>query len=70
MANRPVSSTPLPPLKALSSARRPLAEIVASWAADLTPGKAPKQAIRGPLAWVRLDKVPELIAALAKEGYK
>jgi hypothetical protein len=43
---------------------------VQDWAKSLTPQNAPKAADKGPLAWVREKKVGELLAALAKEGYK
>lgn len=50
--------------------KRAVAEVITTWAGELTPQNAPKQEARGPLAWVRLDKVPELLALLAAEGYK
>ncbi len=50
--------------------RRTVQEVVADWAADLTPLNAPDQAVMGPLAWVRNCKVQELVAALSKEGIK
>jgi hypothetical protein len=43
-------------------------EILAKWAAGLTPSAAPKPADKGPLAWVRETKVPELLAELKKAG--
>lgn len=39
-------------------------EIIRAWAADLTPRHAPPQAAKGPLAWVRETKVPELLELL------
>lgn len=50
--------------------RRSVAEVIAEWAAGLTPRLAPPQAEKGPLAWVRETKAKELIALLAKEGHQ
>lgn len=44
--------------------------LVKDWAATLTPQNAPKQAVLGPLAWVRGEKVAELLQILEKAGYK
>lgn len=44
--------------------------IVQNWATELNTKNAPDPKHKGPLAWVRDEKVAELIAALGKAGYK
>lgn len=69
-APKPVGPAAIPASPPTSSARKPLAEIVLAWAADLNPAHAPPVGQKGPLAWVRGTKVPELLALLEKEGYR
>ena len=54
----------------LASARPSLEKIVRTWAAGLTLDKAPDPKVRGPLAWVRGEKLEELVRELAKAGYR
>lgn len=55
----------------IAPAAKPTAEqIVKAWAETLTPANAPDMKLKGPLAWVRDEKVKELVAALAAGGYK
>ena len=44
-------------------------QVIRAWAATLTPSNAPAQRHMGPLAWVRGEKVEELLNLLRKEGF-
>lgn len=46
------------------------ASIVKEWAATLLPANAPSPLQKGPLAWVRGEKVQELLAALKAAGIR
>lgn len=62
-----------PPVKApapASSFRQSVEGLVKDWAQTLTPQNAPDPKLCGPLAWVRGEKVKELIAILHKAGYR
>lgn len=50
--------------------RPTLEQVVKLWAADLIPQNAPKPKDKGSLAWVRDDKLPELLEKLKAGGYK
>lgn len=53
-----------------AAVKKSVSAIVAEWAETLRPQNAPDQRHMGPLAWVRGEKVKELIAALEAAGYK
>lgn len=44
--------------------------IVLEWAASLLPANAPSPLQKGPLSWVRGEKVQELLAALKAAGIR
>lgn len=61
---------PIAAPSAVAQNRKDLKTLVGEWAATLLPGNAPPPASMGPLAWVRTEKVPELLAILQKAGVK
>jgi hypothetical protein len=65
------SVKPVAQVSAVKPAAKPsLADLINHWAAGCTAAFAPKPSEVSALAWMRNTKVPELIAALAKAGYK
>ena len=57
------------PLQPAAQARKSAEQIIRAWAATLTPSNAPAQRHMGPLAWVRGEKVEELLNLLRKGGF-
>lgn len=66
-ATKPQGSLAAP--SAVAQAPR-LKTLVGEWAATLIPANAPPAAQRGALAWVREEKVQELLAMLEKAGIR
>ena len=57
------------PLQPAAQARKSAEQVIRAWAATLTPSNAPSPRHVGPLAWVRGEKVEELLNLLRKEGF-
>ena len=63
------SSRQSAPLQPAAQARKSPEQVIRAWAATLVPSNAPAQRHIGPLAWVRGEKVEELLNLLRKEGF-
>lgn len=61
---------PAAPSPTVAKVRPSVEQVVRAWADTIRPENAPRLPNKGPLAWVREERVAELLKALAEAGYR